>query len=281
MTPQIASTIEELRDAVAKAKADGKTTALVPTMGGLHSGHLSLVNKAAELADFVIVSIFVNPTQFDNPVDLNSYPGDMSQDLDALASTQTALVYTPGRKEMYPLHFSTNVLVKAGSGVLCDAFRPGHFDGVATVVTKLFLQTGAQFAVFGEKDYQQLFKIRRLVEDLNIPITIVPSSTIREPDGLAMSSRNARLTDAERIVAPRLHEAMQQCRKAIEKGDAAVSACEKAKNTLQHDYGFRVEYLELRSTETLELVDNAHNGSRLFAAAHLGSVRLIDNIEVA
>lgn len=280
MTIHVVRTISEIRDHVSAAKQEGKTTCVVPTMGGLHAGHLSLVKKAEQIADYVVVTLFVNPTQFNNPDDFENYPGNEAADLDALSKTATDIVFAPSPSEMYPKGFATAVKVDAAGEILCDAHRPGHFDGVATIVTKLFLQTATDFACFGEKDYQQLFIIRRLVEDLNIPIEIIPVETVREEDGLALSSRNARLSKAERALAPKLNQAMRMAAEAIKNGAKTSKACQTAIDELQTGSHFKVEYLEVRSADTLELVDVPSGPARLFAAAWLGDVRLIDNIAV-
>ncbi len=280
MTIEVVRTISDIRKSVEAARTQGKQTCVVPTMGGLHDGHLSLVKKASEVADFVVVTLFVNPTQFNNPDDFENYPGDEAADLAALSQTKTNMVFAPSPAEMYPQGFSTSVTVEAAGNILCDAHRPGHFDGVATIVTKLFLQTGTDFACFGEKDFQQLFIIQRLVEDLNIPIKIVPVETVRETDGLALSSRNARLTKTERDIAPKLNQEMRTTTEAVRQGTAPAIACEEAKERLQASDDFKVEYLELRSEKTLELVETLDQPARLFAAAWLGDVRLIDNIAV-
>lgn len=270
----------DVRALVRKWQSDGETVALVPTMGGLHDGHMALVHRACEIADRVVVSLFVNPTQFNNLDDLKSYPGNEDKDRSALEKTGTDVIYAPDADEMYPENFSTSINVSAASGVLCDLYRPGHFEGVATVVAKLFLQTGADFACFGEKDYQQLFIIRRMVRDLNIPVNIEPVPTVREKDGLAMSSRNARLNKKERKIAPLLNGVMAQARGAILNGMNARKACKEAVAELHKDGKFKVEYLELRSTGNLDLLETPDAGCRLFAAAWLGDVRLIDNLEV-
>ncbi len=280
MALEIVRSVAEIRSRVNDYKSNGKTVCLVPTMGGLHAGHLSLIAKAKEVADIVVVSIFVNPTQFNNPDDFETYPGDEEKDLESITREGADLVFIPTVNEMYPEGFSTEVKVTAGIDILCDAHRPGHFDGVATVVTKLFLQVGANFACFGEKDYQQLFIIKRLVTDLNIPIIIHPAPTVRENDGLAMSSRNARLNKAERKVAPQLNQAMQLAREKINKGGSISKACEKAKEQLESKDHFKVEYFEVRCGESMVLVDKPSSKCRLFAAAWLGDVRLIDNIKL-
>jgi len=276
----IIRTVKEIRKTIRNLKSDGKKVALVPTMGCLHAGHLSLVKRAEEIADVIIVSIFVNPTQFNVVADLESYPGSDEEDLAALRQTKTDFVYMPSVQEMYPDGFATSVTVDASEPILCDAHRPGHFDGVATVVSKLFIQTEADIACFGEKDYQQLTIVRRMAKDLNIPIEIEPVETVREMDGLAMSSRNARLTPEEREVAPQLHAAMQIAAEKIRFGVKAQSVCEEAIEKLTKAHTLEVEYFELRSGNDLGILNSYEENARLFAAAHLGSVRLIDNIAV-
>lgn len=280
MPIKIVRTIDEVRAFSREARKEGKTVALVPTMGGLHDGHLSLVTRAAEIADLVIVSLFVNPTQFNNPSDLETYPGNEADDLAALKATSTNVVFAPTASEMYPEGFATNVSVNAAHDILCDAHRPGHFDGVATVVSKLFIQVEPDFACFGEKDYQQLFIIRRMVKDLNLPVDIVPVETIREKDGLALSSRNARLSVENRKLAHLLNAEMRMAATEISKKNDPSIILSTARKTLEKNGNFQVEYLEYRSGETLENLDNYEPNGRLFAAAWLGDVRLIDNIAV-
>lgn len=280
MTLQIIRSVKEIRAHVQKQKAKGKTIALVPTMGGLHDGHLSLIKKAKEVADYVVVSIFINPKQFNNPDDLATYPSNEEEDLKNIERLGTDVAFIPNAKQMYPEEFSTDVRVTAGIDILCDAHRPGHFGGVATVVTKLFLQTGADFACFGEKDYQQLFIIKRLVADLNIPIKIIPAPTVREKDGLAMSSRNERLSKKDRKLAPQLQAAMQKIKAELHEGISIQKACDRAWKELEKSGNFKVEYLEVRCGEKMILKEEPSEGCRLFAAAWLGGVRLIDNIEI-
>ena len=280
MALEVARSVDAVRQASRDAKKTGMRVALVATMGGLHKGHLSLVRKAEQIADLVIVSLFINPIQFNNPKDLETYPCNDKEDLNTLENTKAEVVFMPSAEEMFPDGFSTSVNVKAAENILCDAHRPGHFSGVATVVAKLFLQTEPDFACFGEKDYQQLFIIRRLARDLNIPVKIVPVSTVREKDGLALSSRNVRLNPSERLLAPELNKRMRVAAKAILGGTEPGKACETAISDLQKSGDFRVEYLEHRSGETLELINKQHVDGRLFAAAWLGDVRLIDNISV-
>lgn len=249
-------------------------------MGALHEGHLSLVRAAMQRADKVIVTLFVNPTQFNNAADLAAYPRTESEDAARLAPSGCHLIYAPSAAEMYPPGFSTTVTVTGVSEGLCGAFRPGHFEGVATVVTKLLLQTGADLAVFGEKDFQQLHVVRRLARDLDIPVEIVGLPTVREADGLAMSSRNARLTVAERRIAPRLHAVLVAAAEQIAAGAPARAALTGAKAAILAAGFDRVEYLELRAEEDLSPPDTLDRPARLLAAAWLGDTRLIDNLEV-
>jgi pantoate--beta-alanine ligase len=280
MSLEIIRTVDGIRKRVAEQKIRGKTIALVPTMGGLHEGHLSLITKAKEVADFVVVSIFINPKQFNNPDDLKTYPSDEDADLKSIADQGADTAFIPSVDEMYPQEFATDVKVTAGINILCDAHRPGHFGGVATVVTKLFLQVGADFACFGEKDFQQLFIISRLVEDLNIPIKIIPTATVREKDGLAMSSRNARLSEDDRRLAPKLQEAMQEVKLNTRNGMTIKAACKSAWKALEAEGNFKVEYFEVRCGKNMVLMENLSDDCRLFAAAWLGGVRLIDNIKI-
>jgi pantoate--beta-alanine ligase len=280
MSVEIIRDVTGIRARVAELKKNNKTVCLVPTMGGLHAGHLSLIAKAREVADHVVVSIFVNPKQFNNPDDLKTYPSNEEDDVKSIAKEGADLVFIPSVEEMYPQEFATEVKVTAGIDILCDAHRPGHFGGVATVVTKLFLQVGADYACFGEKDYQQLFIIERLVDDLNIPIKIIPAPTVREKDGLAMSSRNARLKKADRKLAPKLHKTMQKIKDDIHNGVDIETACAANQQKLESNGDFKVEYLEVRCGKKMVLMKELGSECRLFAAAWLGGVRLIDNIKL-
>ncbi len=279
---QRAKTAGELRRALAAGRTAGGLTALVPTMGALHEGHLSLIRAArTHGAERVVASIFVNPTQFGPGEDLDAYPRDLAGDMEKLRAAGADLVYTPAPEEMYPAGFATTVRVegpaKAG---LEDAFRPTHFDGVATVVAKLFARTGADMAVFGEKDWQQLQVVRRMTRDLDLPVRILAAPTVREADGLAMSSRNAYLTPEERRIAPGLHRALRAARAAILAGTPPEEACAGALETLK-EAGFRPDYLTAREAETLAPAKDARvRPLRLLAAARLGKTRLIDNIAV-
>ena len=269
-----------LREKVSAWKRSGMLVGVVPTMGALHDGHLSLARAARAQSDRVIVTIFVNPMQFNNPEDLKKYPRDEAHDLALLEAEGVDVLFAPGPEEVYPEGFATKVSVAGVSEPMEGAFRPGHFDGVATVVTKLFGMTQAGRAFFGEKDWQQVQVVERLVRDLNIPIRIVPCPTIREADGLAMSSRNVRLTAEERAVAPALHRSMQAAAEAIRGGGDVAAALEAARAAVLAAGFASVEYLDLRDAETLEVATALDRPARLLAAAVLGEVRLIDNIAV-
>ncbi|PWE31316.1 pantoate--beta-alanine ligase [Maritimibacter sp. 55A14] len=269
-----------LRAAVAGWKAAGARVGVVPTMGALHAGHISLVEAARAACDRVVVTLFINPRQFNNPADLESYPRTEVSDAAKLAPLGVDLLYVPDPDQIYPEGFATNVSVGGISDGLCGAHRPGHFDGVATVVTKLLLQTGAERAFFGEKDYQQLLIVRRLVRDLDIPCTITGCPTVREPDGLALSSRNARLDATARAIAPALNCAMLGAAAALAQGAAAAPALAAARQDIRAAGFDEVEYLELRDAATLAPVETADRPARLLAAAWVGGVRLIDNIAV-
>lgn len=270
----------ELRKIVSRWKLQGQTVGLVPTMGALHAGHLSLAKAARKACDRVIVTIFINPKQFNSPADLANYPRTEYEDATKLEPIGADLIYVPDGAQMYPEGFSTNVSVSNLTECLCGAHRPGHFDGVATVVAKLFLQTQADFAYFGEKDFQQLQVVRRMATDLDIATKVIGCPTIRESDGLAMSSRNQNLTAAGRAIAPALHRAMMQIVDDLAKGSAFDSLHDSAVTGLV-DAGFStVEYLELRAVAGLELLNSPSEPARLFAAVQLENVRLIDNLAV-
>ncbi len=278
LSPLVAEDVAALREAVARWRAAGDRVALVPTMGALHEGHLSLVRRAREEAERVVVSIFVNPTQFGPDEDLARYPRTFAADCAALAPIAD-LVFAPQPEEMYPPGSSSMISLEGPAAAgLEDAVRPGHFRGVATVVAKLLLQCGADVALFGEKDYQQLKVIIRMVEDLFIPVRILGGETVREADGLALSSRNRYLAADERARAPLLHAGMQACAAAIRAGEAPDTAIAKACDSLAQA-GFAVDYLALRDAESLGAPDPAR-ARRLLAAAKLGETRLIDNIAV-
>ncbi|WP_425073257.1 pantoate--beta-alanine ligase [Sagittula sp. S175] len=278
--PMIERTRDALRARVAHWRAEDETVGVVPTMGALHDGHLSLVERAKAECDRVIVTLFVNPTQFNNPDDLDKYPRTEESDREKLAPYDVDVLYAPTVDQMYPTGFATRVSVDGLTDVLCGAHRPGHFDGVATIVTKLFTQTGADRAYFGEKDYQQLQVVRRMATDLDLPIHVIGCETVRDPDGLAMSSRNLRLSAEARAVAPALNREMRAMARKLHAGRLASDLRAEATERLLAEGFEKVDYLELRGAEDLELHDRLIGPGRLFAAAWLDDVRLIDNIAV-
>jgi pantoate--beta-alanine ligase len=281
--PRAVRTVKTLRTRVAAFRAASERVALVPTMGALHDGHLSLVKAARRHAARVVVSIFVNPTQFAAHEDLDRYPRDEAGDLEKLATVAADLVFAPSREEMYGEGFSTRILMEGGVAEgLESVTRPHFFGGVATVVAKLLLQSGADVAMFGEKDYQQLQVVRRLVRDLDIPTKIIGVPTLRENDGLAMSSRNAYLSAEERRVAPVLHRTISEIAGKLSSG-ARIAATLAAGRKRIEDAGFRLDYLELRDADTLRPLAEAllDRPARILVAAMLGRTRLIDNLPVA
>ena len=279
MIAPIERTLAGLRKQTAQWHKADETIGVVPTMGALHQGHLSLARAAREACDRVIVTIFVNPKQFNNPDDLKNYPRTEEDDAKKLESIGVDLIYVPDPDEMYPEGFATNVSVSGLTDMLCGAHRPGHFDGVATVVSKLFIQTSADQAFFGEKDFQQLQIVRRMAADLNIPIEVVGCPTIREMDGLAMSSRNLLISDRARVKAPALAEIMNDVRDRLNEGATMSDLGKDAQDRILAAGFNEVDYFELRSAD-LGLLDKAEPDARLFAAAWLAGVRLIDNIAV-
>jgi pantoate--beta-alanine ligase len=270
--------LEALRTTTAAFREAGEAIALVPTMGALHAGHMALVEEAKRAAPRVIVSIFVNPLQFAPNEDLARYPRREQTDARMLAEAGVDVLWAPPVEVMYPNGFATSISVSGISEVLDGAHRPGHFDGVATVVAKLFAQSQADIALFGEKDFQQLAVIRRMVADLNWPIDIRGVPTQREDDGLALSSRNIYLSDKDRAAAVALPRALGVAARRIEQGDDAASALDQARATLKAA-GFAIDYVELVDAETLCAPDPAR-AMRLLAAAKLGGTRLIDNVPV-
>ena len=274
-------TVHDLRGAVRALRMEGRRLALVPTMVALHEGHMSLIRAGRAHADAVCVTIFVNPTQFGPNEDFDAYPRQMQEDCAMLARAGVELLFAPALEEMYPQGFATTVHVARLSEGLCGADRPHHFDGVATVVTKLLLQAQADVAMFGEKDFQQLLVVRQLVRDLDIPTRIQGCPTWREPDGLALSSRNKYLSAEERAIAPALHQALQEVAAHVRAGDEIGLHCAQAAQMLR-DKGFAaVDYLEVRDAEALQrLARNDGRPARVFGAARIGTVRLIDNVAV-
>ena len=278
---EIARTVADLRKHIAHWRKADERVGLVPTMGALHQGHIALVSAARAECDRVTASIFVNPKQFAPTEDLGSYPRREAADLEMLQSAGTDLVFIPGVDEMYPPEFTTLVQVSGLTEGLCGAHRAGHFDGVTTVVAKLLIQALPDAAYFGEKDYQQLRVVRRLVRDLDIPVHIAGVPTVREPDGLALSSRNAYLSIEERRIAPNLVRVLRSIASAVAQQPGAV-ARELADGVRElRDAGFAIDYLEIREEETLKPVTvKATARSRVFGAVWLGKTRLIDNIPI-
>lgn len=274
------TSVRELRAAVAEARAAGKRIALAPTMGNLHSGHAALVRRAVQLGDFVIASIFVNPLQFGANEDLDNYPRTLAADQQVLFEAGCNLLFTPTVEEMYPhgMQEQTRVSVPGVSSGLCGGSRPGHFDGVATVVCKLFHMAQPDLAVFGEKDFQQLAVIRAMVRDLNMPIEIFGEPTVRAEDGLALSSRNGYLSPEQRAVAPQLHATLRELATALRSGRRDYSQLVAEGLARLQSHGLRPDYLEIREAHSLRPATEADQQMVILAAAWLGNTRLIDNL---
>lgn len=274
--------ISALREQLGQWRRARERLALVPTMGNLHAGHLSLVEEAKRRADRVIVSIFVNPLQFGEGEDFEHYPRTPEEDSRALQGLTVDVLFTPGESELYPAgrRDTARVHVPRLSDILCGALRPGHFDGVATVVAKLFNLVQPDIAVFGKKDYQQLMIIRRMVYELNFPIEIIGVDTVREADGLAMSSRNRYLNGEERKKAVLLHQVLQQVAAGIRSGNKNFEALEEAAIEQLNSAGFRTDYVEIRNADNMEVARQKDARKVVLAASHLGAARLIDNIEI-
>ncbi len=277
--PQVIREIGPLRQRLDAVRMRQQSIALVPTMGALHAGHAELLRVARENADYVVASIFVNPLQFDRTEDLDSYPRTLDADLRVCAAHGVDLVFAPSAAEFYPVEPLTFVESPVLSRHLCGAFRPGHFRGMATVVLKLFNVTQPHLACFGEKDAQQLAIIRRMVTDFNLPLEILPVATVREADGLALSSRNKHLSPEERAVAPVLARALKEARASIDAGETDCSML-KAAATKAFDAEplVRVEYFEIVDPETLSPLDRVADAALLAGAIWLGRTRLIDNV---
>ena len=276
-------TIAELRAQVAAWKRAGERVAFVPTMGNLHRGHIHLVERAGELAPRTVASIFVNPMQFGPNEDFNHYPRTPDRDALMLEDAGCDLMFQPDVAEIYPAGpaVATRVDVPGLSSILCGEFRPGHFEGVATVVAKLFNIVQPDVAVFGEKDFQQLTVIRRMVADLCVPVQVVGAPTMREADGLAMSSRNQYLDAAERALAPRIHAELARARDRLSSGEADAAAIEREGAAALAAAGFRVDYFSVRRAIDLQPPTAADRDLVVLAAARLGRARLIDNLRVA
>jgi pantoate--beta-alanine ligase len=279
--PSIARTVSSLRRALEPCRRAGTRVALVPTMGALHRGHMALVREARRRADRVVVSIFVNPTQFAPHEDFGSYPRRFATDIAALTEAKVDLVWAPSASVMYPEGFATRIAPEgAALAGMEDTFRPHFFGGVATVVAKLFTQTAPDFALFGEKDYQQLRVVTRMAKDLDLPLKVIGVPTVREKDGLALSSRNVYLSAAERSVAPALYRVLTASAARIKKGEAISQVLDVARIEIDLA-GFALDYLEARHALTLAPVASRKDGPiRLLVAAKIGKTRLIDNLGV-
>lgn len=273
----ISRDIDSLQQAVGGLAMDGKRIALVPTMGALHAGHQALIRQGLDLADAVVVTIFVNPKQFGPNEDFAKYPRMLEEDIKKAGEAGATIVYAPDVEDLYPKDFATSISAGPLSTIMEGKARPGHFDGVATVVTKLLLRTLPHVALFGEKDYQQLCIIQRVVNDLDIGVDIAGVETVREPDGLALSSRNAYLSPEHRKTAPLIHKTLQSAAAELRKGAAVKPTLDKAVSELTNA-GFKVDYFELRHEYTLAEMTDTSAPSRLLVAATLGTTRLIDNL---
>lgn len=281
MKPKIVRSVASLRRETESWRADELKYAIVPTMGALHEGHLALVREGLERADCVVVSIFVNPKQFGANEDLGRYPRDEAGDMAKLAEAGAQLIFAPEPLEMYAENFATTLVMKGPAKAnLEDKFRPHFFDGVATVVAKLFIQSGADYAMFGEKDYQQLQVVKTMARDLDIPIEVIGIPTIRHEDGMALSSRNRYLSRSERSQATAIYKSLSQAAEKIRHGTDPQKAMRAASRSLT-TLGFKVDYVTARNSETLAVPEpHSDEPLRLLAAAWLGKTRLIDNIEV-
>ena len=278
MTSQVVSSIEEMRTHVRLARRGGESVGLVPTIGALHDGHLELVRRSKAECARTVVTLFVNPTQFNQTSDLDAYPRSFDADLDACSSAGVDWLFAPSAEEMYPEKPRAFIEVEELSEGLCGDHRPGHFRGVATVCAKLFNAAPADRAYFGEKDYQQLAIIRRMVRDLNFPLEIIGVPTVREPDGLAMSSRNVRLSPAERQAAAVLYRALEAAQSSDQ--TAARVRVDIARRIIAAEPLARIEYIEIVDSDTLAPVATVDRECRMALAAWFGQTRLIDNIAI-
>ena len=277
---RVVRSIPALRDTVARWRRNGETVGLVPTMGALHAGHTALVREARAQCDRTVASIFVNPTQFNPDEDLDRYPRQEEKDLDALSGVRADLAFIPVAGDIYPDGFATAVHVGRVTTGMEGTVRVGHFDGVATVVCKLFMQVAPDRAFFGEKDYQQLIAVQRMTRDLDIPVAVVPVPTVREADGLALSSRNAYLSPGQRRIAASLNRILHETARAIAQGRAIDAATAAARQALL-DAGFdAVDYVECRAAADLAVLESLDRPARVLATARLGPTRLLDNVPV-
>ncbi len=278
---KIVREIEEMREITSQARREGKRVALVPTMGYLHAGHVALLKRGRELGDLLVMTIFVNPTQFGPSEDFTTYPSDIKGDMGKAERAGVDIIFQPDGEALYPEGFQTFVEVRRLQKNLCGLSRPGHFVGVATVVLKLFNIVRPDVAIFGEKDYQQLAVIRRMVSDLHLDIEVEGHSIVREPDGLAMSSRNSYLSPDERASALLLHRAICRGRELFESGErAAAIVIDGMKEVLSREPTVAVEYVKVCDCETLDDINEMREGTLLAVAARIGRTRLIDNTVV-
>ena len=274
--------IDKMQELARQLRTGGLTIGFVPTMGYLHDGHLELVRRARSECDTVVVSIFVNPTQFNNREDFEKYPRDVAADVAVLEHAGVDILFLPEASEVYAPDASTKVSVGGLAEHLCGPTRPGHFEGMATIVATLFNMVTPDVAVFGEKDWQQLQIVRRMVRDLHLAVKIVGVPTLRDADGLAMSSRNARLSEKERAIAPTIYRALGAAAEAYRAGERkSATLLARARAMIEECGEFRIDYLELVDGEALAPVETANDGSVMAVAAFLGGVRLIDNVSLA
>ena len=279
---KIVRTVHDLRRETAKWRGHGHSIALIPTMGAIHAGHISLMKLAKKKVDRTVISIFVNPTQFSTDEDLSHYPRDEAGDLRKLDKADTDLVWIPSVEEMYPVGFSTSIRAGTAAGVLEGTFRPKHFDGVTTVCAKLFNQVMPDIAIFGEKDFQQLAVLRQMVRDLNMLLELVGAPTKRDTDGLALSSRNAYLSAAKRKIAPALYATISSLAESVANGDDIPTSIVNANHELTSAGFTKIDYVDVRDAETIELPVSIASGRplRVLAACWLDETRLIDNVAV-
>lgn len=278
----LTTTKQELDERLLDWREHNDRVALVPTMGNLHAGHVSLIELAREHAERVVVSVFVNPTQFGEDEDFETYPRTIERDTRRLKMAAADLIFTPEVETMYPfgLEDATTVSVPRLTENFCGKFRPGHFDGVTTVVARLFALTQPDVAVFGQKDYQQQLVIRHMSTDLNLPVKILAAETVRDDDGLALSSRNQYLNDEERQIAPLLYETLSKVGSALQSGKRNFDELEDDAMNVLADAGFEIDYFAIRRAQNLEIPDRDCDELVVLTAAHLGNARLIDNVVV-
>ncbi len=276
---KVIESIHEMKKASQALRAEGKKISFVPTMGYLHQGHLSLMKKGKEIGDILVVSIFVNPTQFGRGEDLERYPRDFERDKRMCEGESVDILFVPDAREIYPDGYQTSVEVEGVTKNLCGTSRPGHFRGVATVVTKLFNIVMPHYAIFGEKDFQQLVTIKRLALDLDMDLDVIGMPIVREPDGLAMSSRNSYLSQEERGAARSIYRALQRAKEVFDEGErSAVAILNEARRVVEITPLIEPEYVKLVNVRTMEDVERVDNETLLAMAVKIGKTRLIDNI---